>query len=98
MELFRIGDVVKNEAVQDMLLAIGTQAEMTDGSAQLPVKVPVFAVFCAMKVKKILQHLRCSDQFGIELFRKYIIRCLRIGKIDAAFQIIARKNFDLLGE
>jgi len=71
-----------------MLLTVGSQAQVSDGGTQFPVEVPVLAVFCAMKVKKVFKDLRGADQFRVEFFAKNVFGCLAVGDIGAAFQII----------
>jgi len=50
---------------------------VANGSSEFSVKIPGFAVFSAMKVKKVLQNLRRTNKSGIKAFGK-------LGRVDIA--------------
>ena len=97
-KLFTLGQIVENEPIGNVFLGIGTKAQMSYGSGQLPIEIPLCAVLRAVKIQEVFQNLRCRYEFGVKFLRKRMGRLRSVGEIDAALQVVVRKKAHLLGE
>ena len=58
---------------------------MTNGSGQFPIKIPIFVVFGAMKIKKVLEKQGGRHKGGIEFLSEVNFEAVNTGDVYAAF-------------